>query len=307
MGFKKMSKTQYPPRHWCLIGYPGAGKSTFATQMKGPILVVDSDHRFAEVAALAPGDIYELSDNPLDNNQSDSIARLLEANMPKSKVGTIIVDSVTAIIQPLVMRAYRDNAANLNTNKAAAYADKATAMRQLQHAVTRWGTDTLWVWHLQEGKDNKAEDVVTQTLPKTERNRLHSSLNLELHVVQEGERRGIKVVWARRGRDGFILWDDSGTWRDMPARIEQSVYSGLSEADQERLENEPPAAFANPEAAIDWAMRMNAFDDFHHAQNAYDKLKRTHQPQTAGQMRDLWVTNVEMRLSQKEEAAHEPA
>ena len=33
MAFQKMSKTQYPPRQWALVGYPGAGKSTFAAQM----------------------------------------------------------------------------------------------------------------------------------------------------------------------------------------------------------------------------------------------------------------------------------
>ncbi len=39
MAFQKMSKTQYPPRQWALVGYPGAGKSTFAARMFAAVLV----------------------------------------------------------------------------------------------------------------------------------------------------------------------------------------------------------------------------------------------------------------------------
>ena len=48
MAFQKMNKTAFPPRQWALVGYPGSGKSTFAAQMRGPLLVVDADHRFAD-------------------------------------------------------------------------------------------------------------------------------------------------------------------------------------------------------------------------------------------------------------------
>ena len=43
MAFKKMTKPEYPPRLWALVGYPGSGKSTFATQMRAPILVIDAE------------------------------------------------------------------------------------------------------------------------------------------------------------------------------------------------------------------------------------------------------------------------
>ena len=45
----KNAKFKYPPRQWSLVGYPGSGKSSFATQMRGPKLVIDSDHRFTSV------------------------------------------------------------------------------------------------------------------------------------------------------------------------------------------------------------------------------------------------------------------
>lgn len=308
MAFKKMPKQTYPPRLWALIGYPGSGKSTFATQMKTPILPIDADHRFTEVAHLVKGDVFALSDTPNDNNRTDVIADLLDQNMPGTGIATITVDSLTAIVAPLVMKAFRDNEAGLNKNKAAAYADKATAMRQLQFAVNKWGCDVLWIYHLQDGRDQNAKEVTTATLSKTERNRLHSSLNMELHVVQDGNKRGIKIVWARRGRYGMTLWDDSGYWVRMPDRIEQAVYDGLTEADQERIATEPPDTFPTPAAAIDWGLKQGVFDDLHHAQNAYDKLKREYRPASAREMRDLWVNDVRERreLAAREAEAAAP-
>lgn len=81
MAFKSMSKTQYPPRQWALVGSPGAGKSTFAAQMAGPLLVVDADHRFAEVARLAMDEVFELSGEPSDNVKAERIATLLKGGM----------------------------------------------------------------------------------------------------------------------------------------------------------------------------------------------------------------------------------
>lgn len=306
MGFKKLEKKQYPPRLWALVGYPGDGKSTFATQMTAPILTIDADHRFIEVSHLAQGDIYQLSDNPDDNNNVDAIAAILDKNMPGATVGTIVIDSLSAIITPLVTKAIRDNDAGVNKNRMAGWKDKALSMRTLQHAVSKWSTDVLWIYHLQDSMDSQANEVVKATLPQTERNRLHSSLNMELHIVTDGERRGVKVVWARRGRDGFILWDDSGTWRDMPARIESGVYDGLTEAEQDKIETEAPPTFPNPEAAIDWGMKSGAFSVLQHCQNAYAKLKNEHNPKTAKAMRNLWIADIERRLKEKQNSMPMP-
>ena len=48
------------------------------------------------------------------------------------------------------------------------------------------------------------------------------------------------VDWPRRGRADLTLWDDTGIWKGMPEKIEQAIYSGLTEADQERLEKATP-------------------------------------------------------------------
>ena len=144
MAFQKITRTTYPSRLWALTGYPGSGKSSFATQMRGPVLVVDADHRFTEVLALAgERDVYRLSDEPTDNTHPDRIAEVLAENMPGSDISTIVVDSLTAIITPLIVQAMVDKDTGRAKNLAAAFRTKALAMRQLQDAVTRWGTDVL--------------------------------------------------------------------------------------------------------------------------------------------------------------------
>lgn len=303
MSFKKMEKPTTPPRHWVLVGFPGSGKSTFATQMKAPLLPIDADHRFGEVVYLAQGDVYELSSNPADSSDPETIARLLNANMPGAKVGTIVIDSLTTIIAPLVVQAIMDNDQGKNKNRMGAFKDKALAMRLLQDSVTKWGTHTLWIYHLQDGRDENAKEVTRPTLSATERARLYRSINLELHVIQEKNRRGIKVVWARRGRSGMTLWDDTGKWAGMPEKIEQAVYAGLTLIDQEKIEKEAPAGFTTEEAAIEWGMGQGVFKDFHHSQNAFNKLRENNPLLGLAELGPLWVEDVERRKTEAEAPA----
>lgn len=298
MAFKKMTATPYPPRLWALVGFPGSGKSTFAAAMRGPLLVIDADQRFREVLSLA-GEVYALSDTPADNTDPERIAALLAENMPGAEVGTIVIDSLTTIIAPLVTKAVIDNDAGRNTNMIAAFKDKALCMRMLQDSVSKWGTDCLWIYHLQEGRDAKAKAQTTATVSKTELARLLRSINLQLELVQEGDKRGVKVAWARRGRSGAVLWDTSGRWSGMPEAIEKAVYDGLTQTEQDAIEGDAPATFPNPETAIAWGQERGAFEALQHARNAYDKLKQEMQPHTAAEMRDLWVADVQRRLSEK--------
>ena len=77
MTFPVLDGTAYPPRFWALAGYPDSGKSTFATRMRGPLLVVDADMRFGEVAKLADK-VYRISDKPLENTHPYWIAAQLD-------------------------------------------------------------------------------------------------------------------------------------------------------------------------------------------------------------------------------------
>ncbi len=300
MPFQRMRKAAFPPRLWALVGFPGSGKTTFSTRMRGPLLPIDADQRYQEVMSLVAGEVYQLSDVAADNSDPERIAALLSENMPGSEVGTIVVDSLTTIIAPLVTRAVLDNQEGRNKNRMASFVDKALAMRLLQDSVSKWGCDVLWVYHLQEGRNAQAEKVTTATVSRTELTRLMRSLNLQLEVEQEGSRRGIKVAWARQGRcypEVPVLWDEAGLWQGMPERIEAAVYGGLSEEDQVRIAGEAPEIFPSAEAAIAWGFERGAFQALQHARNAYDKLKDDAKPKTAREMRDLWVADVQRRLA----------
>ena len=290
MSFAKMTQPATPRRLWSLVGFPGSGKSTFAARMRGPLLAIDADHRFDEVLSLA-GDVYQLSASPADNVQTERIVDCLHANMAGSPVRTIVVDSLTAIMAPLVTQAIIDNDAGRNKNRMSAFKEKALAMRLLQDAVSAWGCDVLWIYHLQNGRDANANEVTTATISRTELARLTRSINLHLRIFETGDKRAVKVEWARRGRSGMTLIDESGTWEGMPEKIEQAVYGGLSLADQDRIEQAMPTAFAGPEQAMAWSLDFGAFDNLPHARNAYDKLKREQKPKTAGEFWPLWIAD----------------
>lgn len=298
MAFNKIDKSAalFPPRQWALVGRPNSGKSTFAAQMAGPLLVIDSDHRFQEVARLAAGDVYEVSDNPADHVDAERIAALLKENMASSDIKTVIIDSLTSILTPLVVEAILDNDAGRNKNRVASFKNKALAMRLLQDSTTNTGCHTLWIYHLRSGLDGQAREVESTTISAVELARLRRSLNMQLRIVEEGERRGIRVDWARCGRAGVVLWDESGAWADMPARIERAVYGGLSAADMDRLEHRAPTQFCGPEDAIAWGVGQGCFRDAVHAKNAYDKCKRAAQPATAQAMWHAWVADVQQRV-----------
>lgn len=300
MPFNKMPRMNPPRRYWVLVGYPGSGKSTFATQMRTPLLPIDADHRFEEVVHLAQGDVYQLSNSPADSVDPETIYRLLNQNMPGSDVATVVVDSLTTIITPKVVQAVIDNDAGRSRNRMAAFKDKALSMRLLQDAVTMWGTDVLWIYHLQDSRDEQAREVTKATLSATERARLYRSINLELHIVQERNRRGVKVVWARRGRSGMTIWDDTGKWVGMPEKIEQAVYSGLSVAEQDQLEQEAPAVFATEEAAVEWALTTypGMFKNVNHGKNAFGLIKKASPGQGLAEWSLAWVEDVDRRAAE---------
>lgn len=263
------------------------------------MLVIDSDHRFSEVLSLVRGDVYELGERPSDRTDSDRIAALLAESMPGSDVATIVVDSLTSIITPLVVQAMQDKEHGRLKNLAAGFREKALAMRQLQDSISRWGSDVLWIYHLDDARDEKGEALTRPSVSKTERARLIRSLNLQLEIVQEAGRRGVRVVWARQGRQGMTLWDEAGRWAGMPEAIEQAVYGGLSQAEQEQISRAVPDVFASPELAISWGYEQGAFNALQHSRNAYERLRKEAQPKSAREMAALWTAAVQAKLQEK--------
>lgn len=302
MPFQKLQVPKYPRRLWEIVGRAGSGKSTFLTRMRSPILPIDADHRIDEVARLNP-DMLALSNTAEDHNTPDRIAHLLHENMPGSKVGTIAVDSLTAIIAPRVTQAMIDRDEGRTRNLYAGFRDKALAMRQLQDAITMWGTDVLWIYHIDDARDADGKLHTKATISTTELARLMRSVNLKLEVVIEKNRRGIKVKWARRGRSGDqvgVLWDETGDWRGMPERIESVVYDGLTEEQQAQIENALPESFPDDATAIGWGLEQGAFNELTHARNAYEKLMREHgDPEDMDEKAALWIGDVLARLEER--------
>jgi len=258
MAFQKFQKSQYPRRQWLIEGEPGTGKSTFVTQLKAPQLIVDADHRYGEVLNLVEGDVFQLSGDPLDNINPDRIAALINAQIAGSGVKTIVVDSLTPIIAPLVTRAFRNNANGENRNKVAAYAEKATAMRLLQDTLTGTGCDVAWIYHLYEGRDSRAQEVQRTSITELELSRVMRSANMRVRIQREGSVFAATVVWARNGRWGMTIQDESGHWEGMPEKIEAAVYDGLSESEQAQIASNPPDVFPGPAEAIAWGMTQTA-------------------------------------------------
>lgn len=306
MAFSKMTKPKYPPRQWAIYGDAGAGKSHFASQMKGPALVIDADGRFTEQLDNAAGEILQLSDTHIDNTDPDRIAQLLRANLPGSGVRTIVVDSLTAILRPVINAALSDIDHKRVKNKIAAFRNKAMTMSLLQDSITGSGCDVLWIWHTHRSMMGYGEDVNTverASIPQTELVRLRRSLNviLKLEVNQNTGQRSVLVEWARNGKSGMKLADDAGGWRGMPELIESAIY-----ADGVRNGDEMPTKFSSVDDAIAWGFEQGCFRDAIHAQRSYEKCKREKQPQSAAQMWSAWIAKVLAYKSAGQMAEDEP-
>jgi hypothetical protein len=291
--FKRMEAPKYPPRQWAVYGDAGSGKSHLAAQMKAPALVIDADARFTEQLKNATGEIFQLSDDHAANTDPNQIVTLLKDNLPDSGVRTIVVDSLTAIMRPIINQGLVD--AETAKNKIGVWRDKALAMSRMQDAVSSSGCDSLWIWHTHTTRDASAKVIQRASIPDTELQRLRRSLNAILRIDVEADgRRSILVEWARNGKSGIRLYDDAGGWRGMPERIEAAIYAeGVKEVEG------TPATFANPGMAIAWGNEQGCFRDIRHAQHAYGKCKREATPKTAAEMRDAWVADVERRVLAK--------
>lgn len=289
MAFKKLQQ-KLPPRVWLLKGRSRSGKSVFSMNMRGPLLPIDADNKLYGSQQYAVGEVMEFSDNHADAVDVARIERVLEENMPASGIKTIIVDSVTPILEPLILKGMENTSAGMGRWQA-----KSAAMKKLTYACTKWGGDVLFIYHIDDSMNSSAKMVEKTSITTVELARLNKHFNMSLTVVEENGRRGIRVDYAQHGKYGMTIWDDNGYWRGMPEKIEEAVYAGGVLAEPER-----PTSFAGPAQAIAWGMAQGCFKDEMHAKNAYEKVKAEKHPKTAQEMCAFWLEEVDRRLAEME-------
>lgn len=289
MAFKKLQQ-KLPPRVWLLKGRSRSGKSVFSMNMRGPLLPIDADNKLFGSQQYAVGEVMEFSDNHADTVDVARIEKILEDNMPGSGIKTIIVDSVTPILEPLILKAMETTKGGIGR-----WQGKSAAMKKLTYATTKWGVDVLFIYHIDDSMNADAKMAEKTSITPVELARLNKHFNMSLTVVEEGNRRGIRVDYAQHGKYGMTIWDDNGYWRGMPERIEEAVYAGGVLDQPER-----PTSFGGPDLAIAWGMAQGVFRDENHAKNSYDKLKAELRPKTAQEMWTAWIEKVDRYVAEAE-------
>lgn len=216
------------PRHWGLRGRAGAGKSTFLTALRGPILIIDADQRGEEVASRSSVEIRPLSLIGYENTDPFIIAETL-INNRKEIAGafrTIAVDSVTSMISPATALAMEGNRRGLNKNKAAAFLAKAQVFKLIQDPIASMGTDVIYIWHEEVSHNNNGQQFKRQSVSEIERGRLQRSLNAVLTIErgQRSKQRCIQIEWSRSGHgQGQVFIDTVGNWVGIPEQIDAAL------------------------------------------------------------------------------------
>ena len=161
------------------------------------------------------------------------------------------------------------------------------------------GYRLFWIYHLQDLVMPRQRSH--RSVPETELARLKRCLNMQLEIIQESSdptsKRGIRIIWARKGRSGVVIWDDSGCWKDMPSKIEAAVYDGLTKQEQEKIEASTPTLFKSPDSAYDWAIQQKVFENAEEAKEAYEQVIVEGQPASASEMATL-VNYVQTQIKQ---------
>ncbi len=220
--FPEFSASSVPPRRWGIYGYANAGKSTFLSALHQPLLVIDPDGRFSEVAWRCR-EPRSLSTNPREHRDPLAIYRILSSD-DCSKFATVALDSLTAILEPLKAAIMEENARGMHQNKSAPWSRKAAVLRMIVDSMVGCGRDMALIWHSEDGRDAYGKRQARQTLQKVEARRILRCLNGVIRLEHVSGRRMARVTWSRNGAQGIVIEDTDGYWRGVPERIEQALY-----------------------------------------------------------------------------------
>lgn len=300
------------PRRWALVAPSLGGKTTFAMQLatgEGNVLFLDPDHRAAASIDVAPNPDSVLVLDVTDYTNPIEVAAAMDQDVPNGNVRSIVVDSLTAIMDYKTSEAQLINASDhAPRNRSQTFLDKALTMRHLQDAVSKFGTDVLWIWHIESGKF-EGNSTTRQTLSETERDRLCRNLNAVLEIIID-EKTGKRAVKVQNLRPKFgqdcetTLWDDTGCWRGIIKRIDAFLETvPANTASQGAGSAQPPTPkplpFLSREQALAYAVEQKVYADLAAAEAAYKSLKDKHQPKDATAMFTLWNEHLIDSLRQR--------
>ncbi len=220
--FPKFPTRSVPPRRWGVYGPANTGKSTFLSALHQPLLVIDPDGRFSEVAGRCR-DPHQISTQPREHRDPLAIHRILSSS-DCSQFATVALDSLTAILEPLKAAIMEENARGMHKNKSASWARKASTLRLIVDSMVGCGLDMALIWHSENGSDAYGKQQTRQTLTKVEGRRILRCLNAIIRLEHVNGRRVAHVTWSRNGVQGAVIEDTDGYWRGVPERIEQALY-----------------------------------------------------------------------------------
>jgi hypothetical protein len=292
---KKISPLGEPILCW-LQAPADTGKTTLMLELLRALkeygigVVVPMDHRAEVYQKLADNEgigVYPVSTDTTIWSNVEKIVKTLKVELPGSGAATIIWDSVSPGFTEVMTEAQRVAALTPeqrkqeigNSNKTAAYQDKAQYMKQVA-TVANYGLNTIWISHEFSGRDAQAHEVTKTTITDTEIKKFRRNLNLQLRTNKENGRYFVEIVWARErpGLAGKKLYDEAGMFVGMWNRI-FAEFTGAKVVAWEDVEfwAEPKEAWlAGFEQTLEAeGIMVTAFDDVKHAENAYNKLRET--------------------------------
>jgi len=119
----------------------------------------------------------------------------------------------------------------------------------------------------------------------------------------------VKLATPRRLFDNLLA---GGEQKQLAAPVEELKapdWGDVEPVEYEQLQSasgDAPDVFKSLKDALDWGMKSGVFNARDHAKRAYNKLKADNKPETAKEMRDLWVNNVQERIALKAQPGASP-
>lgn len=277
-------------RHWVLTSHgAGAGKTTFlASNARPPIMVIDADGRFDASEPLVDGSVHYAT-QVIDTL---ALAEELIVEVPKNGDKSMLWDSMTKIYSlPARLGFMRNKTGRRSSSRAAEMVDKSNAMTLARDLVVL-GTDVYYCWHTTEGVDGMGKTEVRDMISDVEKNRLMTSVNVQLEfAIEQGGIFSARVVYARDFGDrkanvGFKIYDKPGNyWRGGADLLEQMIYT----------------PYTSKEEALKWTADKLGLN-IDEAEGVYDHAKELINPENSGQMFAMYYLHVK-GLYEKEPGA----